>query len=175
LHGRAIHAISINIMRALIAMAATLTCSAGVAASEPTAREEVTRPHALYVELLGKGALWGLGYDYQVHEAFALGATASFYMLKEQRVFSLSPYLAGYPVWHGHHRWFVQGGPQIVHQKIDSPVPEWSGRSWTALCGEVATGYEYRNIWLLRAYGMLTLGAGGVAPWAGLSMGRTLP
>jgi hypothetical protein len=133
------------------------------------------RPHALYLEVLGKGGLWGLGYDYTLHPRVAVGATASFYVLDAEQVFSLSPYLQAYLLGVSrHHRWFVQVGPQLAHLYTPSPVPEWPGTSATGIGGVLCSGYEYRARILVRVYAMGTVGKGGYAPWMGISLGWTL-
>jgi len=131
--------------------------------------------HALYVELLGKGGLWGVGYDYRLWPSVAIGVAASAQGIGGQRSLSLSPYLTAYPLAAQRHNWFVQAGPQVMHLQIRSPVPGWSGVTSTRVGLEVSTGYEYRTQWLFRVYGMVAIGAGGVAPWVGLSVGRTFP
>jgi hypothetical protein len=35
-------------------------------------------PHAIYVDVLGKAGLWGIGYDWQFRRRFAVGAAASY-------------------------------------------------------------------------------------------------
>lgn len=140
----------------------------GPAPAEPPPR------HALYLELLGKGGLWGLGYDFEPRRGLAFGAVASHVVLDEERLTTFSPYAAIYPWQHGHHRWFVHGGPQIVHLRIPSPIPEWPGRTTTGVAAELSGGYEYRNHVLVRAFGMVAVGRGGAAPWFGLSIGWAL-
>ena len=131
--------------------------------------------HALYLELLGKGGLLGVGYDYRFWGPLALGATASAQIVGGQRVLAISPYLAAYPLAAGHHSLFVQAGPQIMHWSVRSPGPEWSGASSLRLGGELSSGYEYRAQWLLRVYGIVSVGKGGVAPWLGFNVGWTFP
>ena len=130
--------------------------------------------HAAYVELFGKGGLWGVGYDAQFHEHLAVGAAASFYVIDGQRVFSVSPYLAAYPLGEGRHRWFLHAGPQLVRVSTPSPVPEWDGTSSTGIGGELSSGYEYRHGLLVRVFAMGTIGKGGLAPWLGVSLGWSL-
>lgn len=114
-----------------------------------------------------------MGYDFRFRSRFAVGGTASFSLLADQSALSLSPYLAAYPVTRGHHGWFVQAGPQLLRLTTNSPVPEWSGTSATRFAAELSTGYEYRSALLLRAYAMLAVGKGGLAPWLGFAMGWT--
>lgn len=133
-----------------------------------------TSAHAIYVELLGKGGLWGLGYDYQFHPRVGVGAAGSYYVLDGQRVLDFSPYLVGYVLGTHRHRWFLQGGPQFSYVQTPSPVPEWPGSSTTGVGAELCSGYEYRHGFLLRLFGMVTVGKGGTAPWMGISLGWSI-
>lgn len=148
-----------------LAIAAVIAALAGTAAAEPR--------HAIYGEVLGKGGLWGAGYDFQLTTRFAVGAVGSYYVLGGDQYATLSPYLAAYPLGAGRHRWFVQAGPQLLHRKTPSPVPEWDGMSSTSFAAEVSSGYEYRNELLLRVYGMAAVGD-RFAPWLGASVGWML-
>lgn len=129
-----------------------------------------TPHHALYVDVLGKGGLWGLGYDYQLTHRFAVGAVASYYVLGGDQYLTFSPYVAAYPVRSGAHAWFAQIGPQVVHRATPSPVPEWNGMSTTSLSAELSTGYEYRRGILARIYVMGAVGD-RFAPGLGVSLG----
>jgi hypothetical protein len=162
-------------------MVVALCALAGVARAEDGAAAAlVTRPppaparHAIYLDALGKGGLWAVGYDYQLGPWLGGGAALSFVVLDGQRVTSVSPYLAIHPLGRDRHRWFVHAGPQLVHVATPSPVPEWSGDSSTGLGAEVSSGYEYRRGLLVRLYGMVAVGRGGAAPWLGASVGWTL-
>lgn len=174
-----------ELRRTFLAAPITATVGASALAASPPARASESAPlpepaaprlrrHALYVDAFGRGGLWGLGYDYQLTDRFAVGATTSFTALDSQRIWSLSPYLGFYPATSGHHRWLVQGGPQILHSATISPVPEWNGMSSTGVRAVVASGYEYRSRFLFRLYGMATIGGSGVTPWVGISLGGTL-
>lgn len=114
------------------------------AAADPAVTAAAGRPraHALYLELLGKGGLWGVGWDVRLGARLGVGAAASFYVLDGQRVLSLSPYLAAVPFGGRRHRWFVHAGPQLVRVSTPSPVPEWPGTSTTGVGAEVSSGYE---------------------------------
>ena len=151
-----------------------LVCVAVLALCVPEARAETTVSHAAYVELFGKGGLWGVGYDAQFDRRFAAGLAASFYVIDGQRVLSASPYVAAYLLGGGRHRWFLHAGPQLVRVTTPSPVPEWPGTSKTGVGAEVSSGYEYRHGVLVRVFGMASLGRGGVAPWMGVSLGWSL-
>jgi hypothetical protein len=130
--------------------------------------------NAVYLELLGKGGLWGLGYDFDLSRRWAVGAAASFYMLDGEQVLTLSPYAGVYPARGRHHSWFVQAGPQLVRLAIPSPVPEWKGTSSIDVGAELSTGWEYRNHILVRGFVMASAGKNGVLPWLGLSLGWAL-
>jgi hypothetical protein len=158
-----------------------LVCPAEVAHADPAppastsaSVDTVRGDQAVYVELLGKGGLYGLGYDYQFHPRFAVGATASYYVLDGQEIFDLSPYLMSYLVGTHRQRWFLQLGPQLSYVRTPSPVPEWPGESRTGIGGELCSGWEYRHGVLVRVFGMLTIGEGGAAPWMGVSLGWAL-
>jgi hypothetical protein len=142
-------------------------------APAPAPHRRIAHPHAVYVELFGRGGLWGLGYDYLLHPRVALGAAASFYPVDGERVTTFSPYAALYLLGGARHRWFAQGGPQIVRLSRPSPVPEWPGMSTTGYGASLASGYEYRGRLLVRAYALGIAGQGGIRPWVGFSVGVT--
>lgn len=132
-----------------------------------------SRPHVVYVDALGRGGLWGLGYEYMAWKRFALGVTGSFYQLDDERYITLSPYLSYYPLSLEKHRWYMQLGPQFIRESTVSPVPEWNGIASSHFSGAFTTGYEYRSRFLLRVYGMAIVGSSGVLPWTGASVGWT--
>jgi hypothetical protein len=136
--------------------------------------DERVKRHAIYVEALGKGGLWGVGYDHQVTPRLGWGVAASFFIVDTERVTSVSPYLVVNVLGNQRHHWFVHLGPQVVHVAIPSPVPEWDGTSRTGVGGEISTGWEYRNGVVLRLFVMAAGGKGGVSPWLGASLGWTL-
>jgi hypothetical protein len=138
--------------------------AAGTAHAEPR--------HTVFGELLGKGGLWGAGYEYAVTPRLSLGAVGSVYVLHGDRFMTLSPYVSLYPIGLHRHRWFIQAGPQLVRRSTPSPVPEWQGMATTAWDGELSSGYEYRNQIVVRAYAMAELGT-RLAPWVGTSIGWT--
>ncbi len=129
---------------------------------------------AIFVEVLGRGGLWGLGVRRDVHRRIALGAVGSFTILDGQRVASLSPYVTAYLTGTRRHRWFAEVGPQLVHVATPSPVPEWSGASETGVGAQLATGYERRGRLVVRAFAMAAAGKAGLAPWLGLDLGWSL-
>ncbi|MBA3542500.1 MAG: hypothetical protein H0T79_22990 [Deltaproteobacteria bacterium] len=139
-----------------------------------TAPPAHARRHALYVEAGGKGGLWGLGYDLRLARWVSVGVVASYTVLDGQRVGSVTPHVALYPIGGAHHRLFVDAGPNVIRMTTPSPVPEWDGTSETGVGLTASTGYEYRNRFLFRAYGMANAGPNGVTPWFGMSVGWVL-
>jgi hypothetical protein len=129
---------------------------------------------AIYLEMLGKGGLWGVGADYQITERIRLGAVASLSRVDDETLTSVTPYAAASLVRRGHHAWYVDGGPHIAHLSTPSPVPEWHGMSSTGIGFDASTGYEYRDRIVVRAFAMAAIGGGGVEPWAGVSIGWEL-
>jgi hypothetical protein len=152
-----------------------LIAALGAASLAPReASADTARPHAAYLELLGKGALWGAGYDYQPRPWLSLGAVTSFFILRGERVTTFSPYVGFYPLGLARHRGFVHLGPLLAYKYTPAPVPELPARSDAGVAAEVAAGYEYRDGVLVRVFAMGTAGAGGVHPWFGLSLGWSL-
>jgi hypothetical protein len=129
---------------------------------------------AVYVELLGKGGLWGVGADYRFDEHWRAGAVVSATRLDDETLTSVTPYVAGSFLVRGHHSWYLDAGPHVAHLSMPSPVPEWHGMSSTGVGLDVSTGYEFRDKLVVRVFGMATIGDGGVAPWLGASFGWTL-
>lgn len=155
--------------RLLLAAAIALACVRPARADDAT---RVTRSaHAVYVEGLGRGGLWGLGYSYALHPRWSIGAVGSFTLVDDQQVWSISPYVTRYLAGEHRHRWFVDVGPQVVHTKTPSPVPEWMGTSSTGVGAHVASGYELRAHVLVRAFVMTVVGKHGPAPWFGADVG----
>jgi hypothetical protein len=156
----------------LVAPAAADPATAVHANAEPAARP--TRRHVVYLEAFGKGGLWGLGYGYQLSPRFAVGAVASYSVIDGQHLMSFTPYLQAWPIGTRRHRWFVDVGPQVVHLRTPSPVPEWSGSSSTGVGAELSTGYEYHGRIVIRGFVMVVAGQGGAMPWVGADLGWSL-
>jgi hypothetical protein len=172
--------------RVLVALAALATATTTSASADPAPRaaprdapetgapsSPSPRRHAIYVDLLGKAGMWGLGYDYRPLRWLALGAAASYYVLDGDRSSTVAPYATLYPVAHGAHAAFLHLGPSLTHRTTPSPVPEWDGMSTTRLGAALCAGYEYRNRILFRAYAMASK-ADHLVPWLGVSLGWTL-
>jgi hypothetical protein len=138
-----------------------------------TAAAPEAAKHAIYLELGGKAGLWGVGYDWQPHRRFAIGAAASYESFDGDRITTLAPYVTAYPLGTGRHRGFVQLGASLSRRTTPSPFPEWNGVSTDEVAPELCAGYEYRNHVLVRAYAMAKRDD-HVLPWFGASFGWTL-
>ena len=165
-----------RVVVAAVCVAATQSARAEPERTSPEATPVSSRPSttpAIYLEGLGKGGLWGLGYGYQLSERWALGAVASAWTLDGQRVYTATPFVTLYPLGTERHRLFVDVGPQVIRVSTPSPVPEWMGTSSTGVGGQVSLGYERRGPLLVRVFAMAVAGDKGIAPWLGVDMGAS--
>lgn len=129
-----------------------------------------SRRNALALEILGRGGLYSLNYDYSITPDLAVGAGAAIYSSGSASV-KIFPIFANYYFGGPNHRFMVTGGPTIVtaSASVDTSTINGSG-----LAGTVGAGYEYRGDagFLFRAAPYVNLGAmSGV--WFGLSGGLT--
>lgn len=139
------------------------------AAPPPT---DARSPHLFLLELGGKGGAYGLGYERAITDRLALGAIASFAVLRDQQITTVSPYLHATLLGGRRHALFGELGAVLVHSRIPSPVPDWDGTSDTGGGGVATLGYERAGRHLaFRAYGAVMAGEGGVAPWLGFAVG----
>jgi hypothetical protein len=125
-----------------------------------------------YVEVMGKGGAYGVGYERALTPRLAVGAAASFIVLRGQRITTVAPYAHATIISRGSHALFGELGAALVDSRIPSPVPDWTGMSTLSAGGVGSLGYEHtgRRV-VLRATGSLVIGAGGVAPMLGFSIG----
>lgn len=159
--------------RAMVATATPVVADDTATTVTATSPGPAVHHHFVSVELLGKGGLWGAGYEWRTRR-FSLGAIGSYYRLGGDQFLTLSPYVGVVPVGGEHLSWFVHAGPQVVRRSTPSPGPEWSGMTSTGFAAEVSTGVEYRwNNLSIRAYAMAALGA-HFAPGVGFSLGWSL-
>jgi hypothetical protein len=149
----------------ILALVSTLICAA------PPREAEAERDTAVYAEVLGKGGLWGVGFDYRLRRRIFVGAVVSTYHLEGEWVAAFCPYFGYHIIRSGHHAWFADVGPRLVHTWSDSDVPEWDGSSSTGVGNGLSTGYEYRGRLLARVYIEGVVGKGGALPWLGASVG----
>jgi hypothetical protein len=129
------------------------------------------RKNGVYVEALGKGGVWGFGFDHRVARWATLGAVGSAFSQEGQRYVTLTPYVGFYLLRHGRSAWFADAGAPLAYTWTMSPVPEWSGDSAAGIGGSLSSGYEFRGRLIARLFLHGVVGKGGVAPWAGTSIG----
>lgn len=129
----------------------------------------------VYVEVLGKGGAYGVGYEHVLTGRLSLGVAASFISMEGQQVYTAAPYVHGTLVGSQRHALFTEIGAVLAHSRIPSPVMDWDGMTDTGGGGFLSAGYEYRRDWfVLRASGSVVAGEGGLGPMAGLAVGARL-
>lgn len=135
------------------------------------ASAEPASPQLFLVELGGKGGAYGVGYERAITDRLSFGAVASFAVLRDQQITTVSPYLHA-TLLGRRHALFGELGAVLVHSRIPSPVPDWDGMTDTGGGGVATLGYERAGRHLaFRAYGAVLAGEGGVAPWLGFAIG----
>ena len=138
-------------------------------------RTEATRERGanlFYGELLGKGGLYGLGYERRLTRRLSLGAAASFAVVRDQQLLTIAPYLHATLAGGTRHALFAELGPTFVRSHVPSPVDGWDGMTESGAGGFASLGWEFHVGGLvLRASGSVAAGEGGVAPFAGLAIG----
>jgi hypothetical protein len=136
-----------------------------------TTAEPVSK-HLVYVELLGKGGLYGLGYEYAIAPWLGFGGAASYSEIRDEQVFTASPYLHFNVVQGERHALFSEVGAILAHSRVPSPVMSWDGVSDTGSGGFLSLGWQYqRRHVVLRTSAALVAGEGGVAPMVGFAVG----
>ena len=114
-------------MRALLSVSiGVVTCAAPAFADDAlTARATPEKPfsrHLIYGELLGKGGLYGVGYEYTMTPRFSVGAAASFAVLRDQQVTTVAPYLHATILQGKRNALFTEVGAILAHTHLPSPV-----------------------------------------------------
>ncbi|HEY5951014.1 MAG TPA: hypothetical protein VIV40_36230, partial [Kofleriaceae bacterium] len=115
---------------------ATALCVVGMAGSARAddgirAVADPPSKHLVYVELLGKGGLYGVGYEYAIAHWLGVGGAASYSQVRDQQVTTLSPYLHVTPLQGRRHALFSEVGAIVAHSHVPSPVMNWDGISDT--------------------------------------------
>jgi hypothetical protein len=156
-----------------IVVALGLLCSATSHADDRVrASAEPASRHLVYVELLGKGGLYGVGYEYAIAPWLGFGGAASFAQVRGEQTFTVSPYLHLTALASGRHALFGEVGAILAHARVPSPVMGWDGASDTGGGGFAALGWEYRRRHVvLRTSAAIVAGEGGVAPMLGFAIG----
>jgi hypothetical protein len=129
----------------------------------------------VYVEALGKGGLYGLGYERVITPRLAIGAAGSYAVLSEQRVLTFAPYVHGTLLEGRRHAFFTEVGAILAQSHLPSPVSGWDGMTTTGGGGFVSLGWEYtREHFFLRTSGSIVAGDGGIGPTLGFALGFRL-
>lgn len=150
-------------MRAVLLL---IVLIAGVVRAEPA------REHLVYVEALGKGGLYGVGYEHALLPWLAIGGAGSWSALRGQHVTTLSPYAHATVVGSTHHALFGELGAIVARSSIASPVMDWDGIVTWGGGGFASLGYEHasRHV-VLRASAGVAIGRGGAQPMVGFAIG----
>jgi hypothetical protein len=134
--------------------------------------EPARSSHLVYVEALGKGGLYGVGYEHTITQSLSLGVAGSFAVLNDQRVTTIAPYVHGTIKSGQRHALFTEVGAVLAHSHLPSPVAGWDGMTDTGGGGFASLGWEYsRRHVVLRASGSLVVGEGGIGPMFGFAIG----
>ena len=163
-------------MRHLLALLLVLSAGVaragdGVTATAAAASAAPSR-HLVYVEALGKGGLYGVGYEYTLLPWLAVGGAGSWSALRRQHVTTLAPYAHATLLARGHHALFGELGAIVARSSIGSPVSDWNGMTTYGGGGFATVGYEHASRHLVvRASLGAAAGRGGVQPMIGLAIG----
>jgi hypothetical protein len=137
-----------------------------------TSDEPKPRRHLVYAELLGKGGVYGIGYEYTLMPWLAVGAAGSYVVVEDQQLLTLAPYLHAPLLGRGRHRMYTELGAIVAQRRIPSPVPDWNGTVRTGSGGFLSLGYEHASSRVvIRASGSVVAGDGGLGPMVGFSIG----
>jgi len=141
---------------------------------------QTTKPSRLgknlfYVEALGKGGLYGVGYERVLTKRLSLGAAASYAVLSDQRVLTFAPYVHGTLLEGRRHALFTELGAILAQSHLPSPVSGWDGMTTSGGGGFLSVGWEYtRGHFFLRTSGSIVVGDGGIGPMLGFAAGFRL-
>src|SRR5688500_18562375 len=97
----------------------------------------------IYVEALGKGGAYGVGYEHELMPGLGVGAAASFMLIEGQQVYTFAPYLHLSLLGERRHKLFSELGAVLAHSRIPSPVEDWDGMTDTGSGGFFSLGHEY--------------------------------
>lgn len=136
--------------------------------------DEVSRKNAISIELLGRGGIYTINYDYAFGNDVAAGlglATWSASTTGANVTLFIIPVYANYYFSSGASRPYLTGGLDIVTGSGALDTSTFSGTGAVAVLGG---GYEYRSDggFLFRAAPYIFVGA-KLAFWIGLSFGFT--
>jgi hypothetical protein len=165
-------------MRGLVVAVVVFALVSSVASADDgitVTREPAPSPpsrHLVYVELLGKGGLYGIGYEYTIAPWLAVGGAASYSQIRDQQVATASPYLHVTALKGRRHALFGEVGAILAHSHVPSPVMDWDGVSDTGGGGFLALGWQYaRRHVVVRTSAGVAAGEGGLQPMIGIAIG----
>lgn len=144
-------------------------------ASEPAEPHEYRR-NGMSLELLGRGLLYSLNYDYLVTDSLALGAGVANYSFSSGSSSAsawIIPVYANYYLTGGKHRWFATGGANVI---LASGSAGGDDRvTGSGVAGVLGGGYEYKSDggFLFRAAPYVFVGKASGA-WLGVSFGYSI-
>lgn len=129
----------------------------------------------VYGEALGKAGPYGLGWELGLTRRLAVGAAASFAIVRDQQLYTVAPYVHATIAGAHRHALFGELGLAIAHSRLPSPVPEWDGMTDTGIGVQGGLGYEYRRGRIVGRGALgVAAGSGGIAPFGGLALGVRL-
>ncbi len=143
--------------------------------SQPRSRKttRITRPNAVFVELLGKGFIYGVGYDHAIFKWLGVGGSFSYFKLGDVSTVFFNPYTNFYPVGGQRSSLLMQLGASFAYfgHRHDYFLGVWDEDEGFDFSGTFGIGYEYRRAFLFRVmlYGLFS--EEGVYPWLGLTFG----
>ncbi len=137
-----------------------------------TSSAQADDANLVYVEAGGKAGLYGVGYERVLTSRLAIGAAASFAVVRDQQLTTVSPYLHLRVLGTGRHRLFTELGASFVHSRIPSPVDDWDGMTDSGGGGFASLGWERDGEHIVvRTAASVVVGEGGLAPWVGILIG----
>jgi hypothetical protein len=149
-------------MRWGLALLVALGC--GIGHAEPR--------HLVYAEGLGKAGPYGLGYEYSVLPRLAVGAAASYAVMRDQQLSTFAPYVHATVLRGKRNRMFGELGAIVAHSKIPSPVSDWNGMTSTGAGAFGSLGWEHASDhFVLRTALLGVAGEGGTALTVGFLVG----
>lgn len=134
------------------------------------------RRHGMSLELLGRGLLYSLNYDYLINDSLALGAGVANYSFSSGSASAsawIIPVYANYYLTGGKHRWFATGGANVI---LASGTTGGDDRvTGSGVAGVLGGGYEYKSDggFLFRAAPYVFVGKASGA-WLGVSFGYSI-
>ena len=132
----------------------------------------ISRPNAVYVELLGRGLVYSVGYDHMVLPWLGFGSSFSYFQLSDVPTVFINPYVSFYPAGGIRNALLMQLGANFIYfgrgNDFFLPVDPDDGLE---VIGNFGIGYEYRSGFLFRVMGMAFFSESGVIPWFGLAFG----